>query len=62
MIELILELPIEGQAIVLGSFAVIVIAALKTKKPEDHLNPFEQSTRLSGKEIKQLQEVDKNDR
>jgi len=62
MIELILELPIKGQVIVLGSFAVIVIAALKTKKPEDHLNPFEQSIRLNGKQIKQLQEVDKNDK
>ena len=67
MIELLLELPMEGQVIVLGSLISAIYIYVwkpdvpKQKNPET-INPFALSTRLDGKTIKQMQEAEKNDR
>jgi hypothetical protein len=66
MIELILGLPIEGQVILLGGVVCGLIFTLKENnthnKNADTINPFALSTRLTGKQIKQIQEANKNDR
>jgi hypothetical protein len=66
MIELILGLPIEGQVIILGGVVCGLIFTLKERNPKnknaDTINPFALSTRLTGKQIKHLQDIDKNDR
>jgi hypothetical protein len=64
MIELILGLPIEGQVILIGGVVCGLIFTLKERNPKnknaDTINPFALSTRLTGKQIKQLQDIDKN--
>lgn len=66
MIELFMELPLEGQVIILGGVVCGLIFTLKENnthnKNADTINPFALSTRLDGKTIKQIQEADKNDR
>ena len=66
MIELFMELPLEGQVIILGGVVCGLIFTLKENnthnKNADTINPFELSTRLTGKQIKQIQEADKNDK
>lgn len=66
MIELFMKLPLEGQVIILGSVVCGFIFMLKEKKiynkNADTINPFALSTRLDGKTIKHMQEVDKNDK
>ena len=66
MIEILMELPIEGQVIILGGVVCGLIFTLKEKKHNnknaDTINPFALSTRLDGKTIKQIQEANKNDR
>ena len=66
MIELFMELPLEGQVIILGGIVCGLIFTLKENnthnKNADTINPFALSTRLDGKTIKQIQEANKNDR
>jgi len=66
MIELFMELPLEGQVIILGGVVCGLIFTLKENnthnKNADTINPFAMSTRLDGKTIKQIQEANKNDR
>ena len=66
MIELFMELPLEGQVIILGGVVCGLIFTLKENnthnKNADTINPFALSTRLDGKTIKQIQEANKNDR
>jgi len=66
MIELFMELPLQGQVIILGGVVCGLIFTLKENnthnKNADTINPFELSTRLTGKQIKQIQEANKNDR
>ena len=66
MIELFMELPLEGQVIILGGVVCGLIFKLKENnthnKNADTINPFALSTRLDGKTIKQIQEANKNDR
>ena len=66
MIELFMELPLEGQVIILGCVVCGLIFTLKENnthnKNADTINPFALSTRLDGKTIKQIQEANKNDR
>ena len=66
MIELFMELPLEGQVIILGGVVCGLIFTLKEKKHynknADTINPFSMSTRLDAKTIKQIQEADKNDK
>ena len=68
MIELFMELPLEGQVIILGGVVCGLIFTLKENEPKhknnnaDTINPFALSTRLTGKQIKQLQEANKHDR
>jgi hypothetical protein len=66
MIEIFMELPLEGQVLILGGVVCGLIFTLKEKKHynknADTINPFSMSTRLSGKQIKQIQEANKNDR
>ena len=63
MIELFMELPLEGQVIILGGVVCGLIFTLKENnthnKNADTINPFELSTRLTGKQIKQIQEANK---
>ena len=64
MIELFMELPLQGQVIILGGVVCGLIFTLKERNPKnknaDTINPFALSTRLTGKQIKQLQDIDKN--
>ena len=66
MIELFMELPLEGQVIILGGVVCGLIFTLKENnthnKNAETINPFSLSTRLDGKTIKQIQEANKNDR
>jgi len=66
MIELFIELPLEGQVIILGGVVCGLIFTLKENnthnKNADTINPFALSTKLDGKTIKQIQEANKNDR
>jgi uncharacterized membrane protein len=66
MIELFMELPLEGQVIILGGVVCGLIFTLKENnthnKNADTINPFALSTKLDGKTIKQIQEANKNDR
>ena len=66
MIELFMELPLQGQVIILGGVVCGLIFTLKENnthnKNADTINPFALSTRLDGKTIKQIQEANKNDR
>ena len=66
MIELFMELPLEGQVIILGGVVCGLIFTLNENnthnKNADTINPFALSTRLDGKTIKQIQEANKNDR
>jgi len=68
MIELFMELPLQGQVIILGGVVCGLIFTLKEGKSKhrnnnaETINPFALSTRLNGKTIKQIQEADKNDR
>jgi len=60
MIELILGLPFEGHVLILGTIIAGIIHAIRTSKKERSINPFEQTTQLTDKQIKSLQE--QNDR
>jgi len=60
MIELILGLPFEGHVLILGTIIAGIINAIRTSKKERSINPFEQTTQLTDKQIKSLQE--QNDR
>jgi len=66
MIEILMKLPIEGQVIILGGVVCGLIFALKEKKHYNKnantINPFALTTKLDGKTIKDMQEVNKNDR
>ena len=66
MIEIFMELPLEGQVIILGGVVCGLIFTLKENnthnKNADTINPFALSTKLDGKTIKQIQEANKNDR
>lgn len=68
MIELIKLIPFEIKIIVLAGVVLMVLELFKTNrlngvnKNADTINPFALSTRLDGKTIKHMQEVDKNDR
>lgn len=56
MIELILELPVEGHVLILGAITAGIIHAIRKPKKELSINPFEQTTQLTDKQIKSLQE------
>ena len=56
MSELILELPFEGHVLILGSIISGLIFILKEPKKEPSINPFEQTTQLTDKQIKALEE------
>jgi len=68
MIELIKLIPFEIKIIVLAGIFLMVLELFKTNrlngvnKNADTINPFSLTTRLNGKTIKQMQEVNKNDR
>lgn len=68
MIELIKLIPFEIKIIVLAGVFLIVLELFKTKrlnginKNADTINPFALTTKLDGKTIKHMQEVNKNDR
>lgn len=56
MIELILGLPFEGHVLILGTIIAGIIHAMRTPKKEPSINPFEQTTQLTDKQIKALEE------
>jgi len=56
MIELILDLPFEGHVLILGTIITIIIHVMRQPKKERSINPFEQTTQLTDKQIKSLQE------
>lgn len=56
MIELILELPFEGHVLILGTIIAGIIYVMREPKKERSINPFEQTTQLTDKQIKSLQE------
>ena len=60
MIELILGLPFEGHVLILGVIIAGIIHVIRTSKKERSINPFEQTTQLTDKQIKALEEY--NDR
>ena len=68
MIELIQLIPFEIKIIVLAYIVLIMLELFKPKrldgvnKNADTINPFSLTTRLNGKQIKQLQDINKNDR
>lgn len=68
MIELIKLIPFEIKIIVSAGIVLMVLELFKTNrlngvnKNADTINPFSLTTRLNGKTIKQMQEVNKNDR
>ena len=68
MIELIKLIPFEIKIIVLAYIVLIMLELFKPKrldgvnKNADTINPFSLTTRLNGKQIKQLQDINKNDR
>ena len=56
MLELILELPFEGHVLILGTIIAGIIHVMREPKKELSINPFEQTTQLTDKQIKLLQE------
>jgi len=56
MIELILDLPFEGHVLILGTIIAGIIHVMREPKKERSINPFEQTTQLTDKQIKSLQE------
>jgi hypothetical protein len=56
MIELILDLPFEGHVLILGTIISGIIHVMRQPKKERSINPFEQTTQLTDKQIKSLQE------
>jgi|11_taG_2_1085331.scaffolds.fasta_scaffold82574_1 hypothetical protein len=56
MIELILGLPFEGHVLILGTIIAGIIHVMRTPNKERSINPFEQTTQLTDKQIKSLQE------
>ena len=56
MIELILGLPFEGHVLILGVIIAGIIHIIRTSKKESSINPFEQTTQLTDKQIKALEE------
>ena len=56
MLELILELPFEGHVLILGTIIAGIIHVMREPKKERSINPFEQTTQLTDKQIKSLQE------
>lgn len=56
MIELILELPFEGHVLILGTIIIGIIQIMREPKKEHSINPFEETTQLTDKQIKSLQE------
>jgi hypothetical protein len=56
MIELILDLPFEGHVLILGTIIAGIIHVMRQPKKERSINPFEQTTQLTDKQIKSLQE------
>lgn len=56
MIEFILDLPFEGHVLILGTIIAGIIHVMREPKKERSINPFEQTTQLTDKQIKSLQE------
>ncbi len=68
MIELIQLIPFEIKIIVLAGMVLLIMEFIKDRKKSvvnknaDTINPFSLTTRLNGKQIKQIQEANKHDR